>query len=931
MTGQWKNPMSSRSLPFAGPRRMILIQSAKFDYAELDLTRSFQLVGVNGLGKTALISTLQYLYIDLERSMKFGQHALDDTRRFYFRSDASFILFECETSVGTVTLGIRSLGTTSGYQIQRFAWRGGYVMDEFIGSDSRPKRWDEVRPALGTKGLQILTESADLRRLLGAVDDETVNTWGIVPLAESRDYSRFRQTFQRLLQLRDIRQHDLKELLADCAKLGPGQREIDLAKDFEKELARIERDRLEINRLSAAKPAVEEVRRLFDREYSARSIAHALAREVQQRFADSTSTYKRRLDALVKVRDDLSARHSTLSQEKDRLMEELQAANEKKGLASHALVQLEQARDRFASFVLEIEEQARDVLQHEISSLQSRLADVPTEPLETLTKQLEEKNGERDRLRGVAQHLDELFVTWLRQQLPSDDLNRVAAMFDRRLLESLMDEQVRIRDERLLLQRLTAAASRCDVRGYCDDAIEVEFPSGAIAAAADLGRKDRIEEKIRALEREISRLAANIETLRTSAALKERLKAACKEHEGKIKEIGAYTRFQEKLAQESLLKVEQETWSRKAGSLRDELAKNESARADIVRQGDEVFRKLEELKTEQSGIHEESRNPPIADGDDPGETPISSVAIKELPESLVEAFRVARRKCDDARTLQTQLDSKVSGIDRDFMDASFPYSISAPVDERLKQLESQIASLTERTENIENRWTSVLLDAKRCFHTLLKSLDAVQKEVRKLNGELAEIEFSSIASVRLEVLHDAACVSEYQRHATDATQPSLFDTAPEADRKLSQFRQMLQQRPKLSLQELFSLRCEVCRKDGKRNLYDDFDSVESTGTTIVLKVTLNLLVLRDLLVPGKARIPYYLDEVHALDRQNFRNILQLSERLGFVGIFAAPTAAIGPRRFVHLVPDGHGHLVVTRAHQKDIVRTPEEAEATVDG
>ena len=94
--------MSKVSRPFTGPRRLILIQSGKYDYAELDLSQSFQLVGVNGLGKTALISTLQYLYIDNQRDMRFGQHSADDSRKFYFKSDSSFILFECETSLGTV-------------------------------------------------------------------------------------------------------------------------------------------------------------------------------------------------------------------------------------------------------------------------------------------------------------------------------------------------------------------------------------------------------------------------------------------------------------------------------------------------------------------------------------------------------------------------------------------------------------------------------------------------------------------------------------------------------------------------------------------------------------------------------------------------------------------------------------------------------------
>ena len=174
--------MSKVSRPFTGPRRLILIQSGKYDYAELDLSQSFQLVGVNGLGKTALISTLQYLYIDNQRDMRFGQHSADDSRKFYFKSDSSFILFECETSLGTVTVGARSRGATEGFELQRFAWQGSYQRDDFIHPDGRAKRWDEVRTTLGGKGLQIITENADLRRLLGAVDEDTTTSWGLVPL-----------------------------------------------------------------------------------------------------------------------------------------------------------------------------------------------------------------------------------------------------------------------------------------------------------------------------------------------------------------------------------------------------------------------------------------------------------------------------------------------------------------------------------------------------------------------------------------------------------------------------------------------------------------------------------------------------------------------------------------------------------------------------
>ena len=259
----------------AGPRRLVLIESGKYDYAEIDLARPFQLVGVNGLGKTALISTLQYLYLDSQRDMRFGKHGTEESRRFYFKKDSSFILFECGTSAGTITVGARGLGAVSGYELQRFSWSGAYEREDFLDEKNCPRSWDEVRARLAPKGLRVFQDSAELRRLLGAVDENTNESWELVPLVDANDYPRFRQTFQRLLQLRDLKQDDLKQLLADCAKLGPSEREIDLAKDFQKELTNINRDRMEVAALRAAAPKVREARALLDQEFAARVIAHA--------------------------------------------------------------------------------------------------------------------------------------------------------------------------------------------------------------------------------------------------------------------------------------------------------------------------------------------------------------------------------------------------------------------------------------------------------------------------------------------------------------------------------------------------------------------------------------------------------------------------------------------------------------------------------
>ena len=915
----------------AGPRRLVLIESGKYDYAEIDLARPFQLVGVNGLGKTALISTLQYLYLDSQRDMRFGKHGTEESRRFYFKKDSSFILFECGTSAGTITVGARGLGAVSGYELQRFSWSGAYEREDFLDEKNCPRSWDEVRARLAPKGLRVFQDSAELRRLLGAVDENTNESWELVPLVDANDYPRFRQTFQRLLQLRDLKQDDLKQLLADCAKLGPSEREIDLAKDFQKELTNINRDRMEVAALRAAAPKVREARALLDQEFAARVIAHALAKETRERYAGHAAAFQRSHQALYDQIEGARRDQKRLEDELDGLKAAHVRTAGDRGVVGKQIERLEADKVRYGDFVREVEEQARDRLDDEVQGLRTRLRDVPNEDVATLERQKTDAEGQLAEKKAALEKVDLLVANWLRRTLGEDAASRVSALFDSRLLLGAMDEQVSVRDERAFVSRLRAIAENTDARGYEDDVVSVEYTAGAVGRAKQIGRPEHLGEEIRRLGREIERLTRDIETVRNAAALRARLPVAEKELAAKNATLVEHQRFLEAKENESKLRDELARLERELGTRQHALDLNETARNRARETGATAVDKFNALIKEDNEIRREAQDLPSADGEEPGPTPLSDEQVRHLPESLLDTIRATRERCTVARTKASLLNGAMTALDKDFPTPTFRYDHAAPVAIRLAQLEAEIASVEERATDIDNRWIALLTDARSGFSAMLKSLRAVTKQAKKLTTELGKLEFSSLAEVRLEIVQNQTAVAEYERHSKDASQPSLFDTPEEAEHKMSRFMQLLQRRPRLLLWELFSLRCEVRRKDGTRNVYDDFDQIESTGTTVVLKVSLNLLVLRDLLIPGKARIPYYLDEVHALDRQNFGNILQLSERLGFVGIYAAPTAAVGPRRFVHLVPDSRGRLVVTAAHCKDILREPEGESVIVHG
>lgn len=59
---------------------------------------------------------------------------------------------------------------------------------------------------------------------------------------------------------------------------------------------------------------------------------------------------------------------------------------------------------------------------------------------------------------------------------------------------------------------------------------------------------------------------------------------------------------------------------------------------------------------------------------------------------------------EQARAKAELLTSRIAVLDQGFLDASFRYDHSAPVADRLSQLEAEIASLEERSQSIESRW-----------------------------------------------------------------------------------------------------------------------------------------------------------------------------------------------------------------------------------
>jgi hypothetical protein len=119
----------------------------------------------------------------------------------------------------------------------------------------------------------------------------------------------------------------------------------------------------------------------------------------------------------------------------------------------------------------------------------------------------------------------------------------------------------------------------------------------------------------------------------------------------------------------------------------------------------------------------------------------------------------------------------------------------------------------------------------------------------------------------------------------------LFAGLQNADEALGFIGEFLRKTGRIELLQLFELNFEVNVADGASQRYTKLETIESNGTTITIKVLINLMLLRGLMLETKdVTIPFYLDEASSLDRENVRSIVEQSVKMGFTPILASPEA-----------------------------------------
>lgn len=890
-----------------GPQKLILINAGRYDFAEVELAGSLQIVGPNNTGKTTLINTLQFLYLDDRRHMDFGAYSAEQTRDYYFPNQYSYILFQCLGSRGQFVFGWHGQSKTAGGELDRLYYEGLFRTDDFFDEKWQVREPKAVRARLAARQFALVSAHEHRELLLQATKTETRGV-GLVALRDNDRYPQFRETLKNLLSLSTITQDQMRNRLLMLAGLSAEKYALDVRELFGEDYDKIRERKRKLVQFKENQSKVELfVDTCAHRDATRGELVHRW-QDLRPKRASFVQAHNVKVEKLEAEAVTAKETESRLKDEISKTREDKESLAENKGKLTTSIEGVANQEKEFVDFV---EELTRVALTNKIAAvykLQNQLSEASKQTREKANTQVDLYRTLVNRKRQTIAHFDRALITILRRGMSDEEISPLARLFNFDLLETAVgDDGIRLKGPDTFVTALRELRARIEGEVYRDQNAEIPLPSGH-RTLAELDNPEAIREQLVDDEDMLRRcediLKAIDERERLLAELEQenaeetKLRRRLFGWENLLRARGELPQLQKDLAK---IEKDLEAATAKIDKLEAEWSK---AQAD----GNKA-RKLRQEEEDQfnqvMGRFGQCNAPSWSK---------SAVPDEAIPDDLDAAVALYLRQQIQLQRLDEKARDAQQAIEREL---GSDYS-GADDNETVRLLREELEALADKEDALGRDWELLLHALHATFDQVLRSLRDIESAATQLNRRLSSVQVSNLAALRMDVIEQSDVVSSLRR-LVNVEQPGLFDDNSGLEAAIEGFRRKFDASPLLRYADLFWLRFTVTGDDGKPHHYDNLDQVESHGTTITIKVLFNLLVLRSLLREDASKtpmseVPFFLDEIHSLDPANRRAIISTSRALGFIAITAAPESVSEVNALYFLKPS-KGRIVLRNQHR----------------
>ncbi|TWI55086.1 hypothetical protein IQ22_01999 [Pseudomonas duriflava] len=900
-----------------GIRRFALLNTAGYSLGLFPLEHPLSVYGANNLGKSASINALQFPILARMSDMSFGKYNLEQSRKFYFSSDTSYILVELSLSHGPHVIGVVGRGPGGGFGHQFFAYAGALDLAHYQknGTCLRQRELFKNLEREGIKAYEVKPE--ELRRLLVGGHTSIPLDLTLIPLRSTSEQSlkTFRALFINLLHMREITAAKLKQLFLDAFEHSLRSGSVDYIAATEEAFRDVRRMEQDYQALITAGPLVEALANGMQQRDRLRGKLHRLSPLLDGLLSTWQSYSEDRRDELVGQAEHFRTEQDRLQNTQRNSTQEMMRLERQLSDIQRWLGELSVLKNRFALVTSadQLEQQllaAKDA-HDELAGALSQSRQFSSDDLDERVRELEKR---LKLLRQQLDHADNNSYARLREEFSQQDVDRLMRLFNGALFSLPLGEKgITIEGEQWIktLNSLLEAfkGERFEAPGFSIDLSTIEAP--ALQALADRAalreQRDRLERELKQLQTQKSVAADRASSKAQSEKLYQNVLDAQKGLEDFRRYQTLAAHEAEKLEQLAQLEATQDELKRSSDAF-TERVQQLSAKLQLI------ARQLADLEAKNRTLEDALRRRQLLPKDLPQGLPFME-AIDDSMDNLLPLLNDYQDTWQALQRIDTQIEAlyaqvRVKGVAK--------FDNEEDPERRLMLLVNAYAHRQDEALTLAKARRAAVTDIARTLRNIRNDYDNLEHQLGLFNREINRRQVSNLESFRIvlapnkealkhidQIIHSAGQYEEGETLSVFDLSQSAEQDAKNEEAKEYLARLVAANHNQLGLKDLFELAFEITKVGGQPVIHTDIDGAASNGTTMTIKALTNMYLLLHLMdreQASRVRLPYYLDEAADIDERNQLALIETSRQLGFVPILAS----VKPQVSAHVAIDLEG-------------------------
>jgi energy-coupling factor transporter ATP-binding protein EcfA2 len=908
-----------------GLRKLVLINSANYEIAEIPLDDAVSIVGPNNSGKTSLINALQFLLIRDKQQMDFGAHDRNSSLKFYFPYPSSYILLEMQLKSGVVVVGCVGKGFSNEYQY--FSYEGSLHIEDYKDVDGSIIEEAFLQEKMREKGISInkYPRSTEFfNNLYGKTDlassDLDIRLFSVA--ASLRDV--FQKVLIKTLHLDKLDSADIKRFLLQINAVNyskeASSRGFDFKREWNEAFQSVEEDKAQYKACKDSMSSINDLERRYNRIRELRGKIGTMRPLINEGLSRWEEYKNSEDDRLKKDLARVQAEIAEYGEKHDQIIRDNEDINRNLG-------EIESKNNRYESlkswFVLNIDE---NVLKQNLSSLNDQVAAKQTLLNSTRQENVRFISGRIKELEeGINQSLRELesgeklFKRQVQSLLNSEEKDILYNLANQRILSLSVDE---LGDVRSFIESyktwLNSQGDILEINGLTLNRCE-------ILAMEHYEEKspEEIQEEINLSKDELEKYKERRRAIEEREKVKNELSALIEKRDSAQKDLNDYNEFVELRLSVAERNSEKIKLSKSLQENLSNLEKFDKEKGKSQTKEREIIGKINDLNKRNDDISllrnkrrdvenyadvlEQVYLPYVYDGN----------VMEELPELL-------KNQVDDCNELDSVSSSK-NRILRDLEHRGFTKFIGIEQeDEMTERILDYAQTLPKEEAAIQRNLHVAITRVGNILIELVNQYKTFEDDLTKFNVLITKRRVSDLKKLSIEInprdiLDAVKIIARHSAYSADSM--GLFSPDakegyagnPEVDKAKEKLCRFCDNNDKLRLENLFDLSIKVQKEGELEQNLSDLHAIGSNGTVLMAKLIFGLALLHWMTDKKNATTSIcYLDEAASIDEENQKKLIAAAREFGFVLLFASPTAQTTVRYCIRIEKRNNRNVVTDK-------------------